>query len=172
MVPCLDSDRPKYRFFYYYPKLVKFLFHLDHHCSYDCQTYSLLSAKTKRCQKSLERNVIPLFAIRIRIVRPKLRSSSSTFILLLQVLNLFLALLLSSFGASNLSAAGGTDEDTNKLSEAFNRIGRFRRWIKKSVVKIMIYAKERLVECCQRQISARRGMYVTLCGGIIFLEIQ
>ena len=146
--------------------MVKFLFHLDRHCSYDCQTYSLLSAKTKRCQESLERYVIPPFCLTY-VVRysPKLRSSSSTFILLLQVLNLFLALLLSSFGASNLSAAGGTDEDTNKLSEAFNRIGRFRRWIKKSVVKVMIYAKERLVECCQRQISARRGMDVTCVVG-------
>ena len=45
----------------------------------------------------------------------------------LVVLNLFLALLLSSFGASNLSAAGGVDDDTNKLSEAWKRIGRFRR---------------------------------------------
>lgn len=47
----------------------------------------------------------------------------------LVVLNLFLALLLSSFGASNLSAVGSNDDDTNKLSEAFNRIGRFRRWV-------------------------------------------
>ena len=38
-----------------------------------------------------------------------------------QVLNLFLALLLSSFGASNLSAADAGDDATNKLTEAFNR---------------------------------------------------
>lgn len=38
-----------------------------------------------------------------------------------QVLNLFLALLLSSFGASNLSAADSGDDGTNKLAEAFNR---------------------------------------------------
>ena len=48
-----------------------------------------------------------------------------------KVLNLFLALLLSSFGASNLSAAGSVDDDTNKLSEAFNRIGRLRNWTQK-----------------------------------------
>ena len=68
-----------------------------------------------------------------------------------------MALLLSSFGASNLSAAGGTDDDTNKLSEAFNRISRFRRWAKKAVIRAMIYAHSKSVECCQRQISARRG---------------
>ena len=36
-----------------------------------------------------------------------------------QVLNLFLALLLSSFGASNLSGATSEDDGTNKLTEAF-----------------------------------------------------
>ena len=38
-----------------------------------------------------------------------------------KVLNLFLALLLSSFGASNLSAADSGDDGTNKLTEAINR---------------------------------------------------
>ncbi|CAG0880165.1 unnamed protein product [Cyprideis torosa] len=47
----------------------------------------------------------------------------------LVVLNLFLALLLSSFGASSLSSPQ-TDSDTNKLTEAFARFGRFFRWIK------------------------------------------
>ena len=46
-----------------------------------------------------------------------------------QVLNLFLALLLSSFGASNLSSPTA-DAETNKLAEAFSRIGRFIKWIK------------------------------------------
>ncbi|CAL8126446.1 unnamed protein product [Orchesella dallaii] len=49
----------------------------------------------------------------------------------LVVLNLFLALLLSSFGASNLSSPQA-DAETNKLTEAFHRIGRFSRWIKYS----------------------------------------
>lgn len=34
---------------------------------------------------------------------------------ILQVLNLFLALLLSSFGASNLSMARDPDDETNKV---------------------------------------------------------
>lgn len=51
-----------------------------------------------------------------------------------QVLSLFLALLLSSFGASNLSAVPTSSGDTNKLAEAFDRIGRFKRWVKTSVL--------------------------------------
>ncbi|XP_018330937.1 sodium channel protein para isoform X3 [Agrilus planipennis] len=50
----------------------------------------------------------------------------------LVVLNLFLALLLSNFGSSNLSA-GTADNDTNKIAEAFDRIGRFIDWIKLNV---------------------------------------
>ncbi|ODM91686.1 Sodium channel protein para [Orchesella cincta] len=49
----------------------------------------------------------------------------------LVVLNLFLALLLSSFGASNLSSS--PDAETNKIAEAFGRIGRFIRWVKAGV---------------------------------------
>ena len=52
----------------------------------------------------------------------------------LQVLNLFLALLLSSFGASNLSSAQ-VDSDTNKLAEAFNRIDRFKKWVKGGIIQ-------------------------------------
>lgn len=88
---------------------------------------------------------------------PALYSLHKWMYFLFQVLNLFLALLLSSFGASNLSAAGGTDDDTNKLSEAFNRIGRFRRWVKNFTIRGLIYVKDRIVECCRRQITARRG---------------
>ncbi|XP_076261230.1 sodium voltage-gated channel paralytic isoform X19 [Rhynchophorus ferrugineus] len=47
----------------------------------------------------------------------------------LVVLNLFLALLLSNFGSSSLSAPTA-DNDTNKIAEAFDRIGRFINWIK------------------------------------------
>ena len=73
------------------------------------------------------------------------------------MLNLFLALLLSSFGASNLSAAGGADGDTNKLTEAFSRIGRFRRWIKKSLLNGLICVKNRVVLCFTRQVIERRS---------------
>lgn len=48
----------------------------------------------------------------------------------LVVLNLFLALLLSSFGASNLSQAPSDSGDTKKLAEAFDRFSRFFNWIK------------------------------------------
>ena len=49
-----------------------------------------------------------------------------------QVLNLFLALLLSSFGASNLSS--GPDEgEPNKLAQAIDRIDRFIAWVKRSI---------------------------------------
>ncbi|CAL8142651.1 unnamed protein product [Orchesella dallaii] len=68
----------------------------------------------------------------------------------LVVLNLFLALLLSSFGASNLSSA--PDPETNKLAEAFERIGRFINWIKskirqffRSIVDSLIRAKNQIV---------------------------
>lgn len=48
----------------------------------------------------------------------------------LVVLNLFLALLLSSFGASNLSAPTSDSADTKKLQEAFDRFSRAHKWIK------------------------------------------
>ncbi|KQS30187.1 uncharacterized protein Dere_GG19319, isoform AN [Drosophila erecta] len=50
----------------------------------------------------------------------------------LVVLNLFLALLLSNFGSSSLSAPTA-DNDTNKIAEAFNRIGRFKSWVKRNI---------------------------------------
>ncbi|XP_044257372.1 sodium channel protein para-like isoform X3 [Tribolium madens] len=53
----------------------------------------------------------------------------------LVVLNLFLALLLSNFGSSSLSAPTA-DNDTNKIAEAFDRIGRFIRWVKGNVLHI------------------------------------
>lgn len=52
-----------------------------------------------------------------------------------QVLNLFLALLLSNFGSSNLSAPTA-DNDTNKIAEAIDRIARFIQWIKRNVLYI------------------------------------
>lgn len=52
-----------------------------------------------------------------------------------QVLNLFLALLLSNFGSSNLSAPTA-DNDTNKIAEAIDRIARFIKWIKRNILFI------------------------------------
>lgn len=42
-----------------------------------------------------------------------------------------MALLLSNFGSSSLSAPTA-DQDTNKIAEAFARIGRFIDWIKRT----------------------------------------
>lgn len=75
----------------------------------------------------------------------------------LVVLNLFLALLLSSFGASNLSAAGGVDDDTNKLTEAFNRIGRFRRWIKGLIWRSLCYICRKIAHCFRVHFTSKRG---------------
>ncbi|XP_058802302.1 sodium channel protein para isoform X2 [Phymastichus coffea] len=60
----------------------------------------------------------------------------------LVVLNLFLALLLSNFGSSNLSAPTA-DNDTNKITEAIDRINRFIAWIKRNILNFfkMLRAK-------------------------------
>ena len=49
------------------------------------------------------------------------------------MLNLFLALLLSSFGAENLQQSQD-DGETNKLQEAVDRINRFTQYIKSHVL--------------------------------------
>lgn len=69
-----------------------------------------------------------------------------------QVLNLFLALLLSNFGSSSLSAPTA-DNDTNKIAEAFNRISRFINWIKRNVADAAKLVKNKLTN----QISDRHG---------------
>lgn len=53
------------------------------------------------------------------------------------MLNLFLALLLSNFGSSSLSAPAA-DTETNKIAEAFTRISRFNAWCKRS---LLMFAK-------------------------------
>lgn len=60
-----------------------------------------------------------------------------------KVLNLFLALLLSNFGSSSLSAPAA-DTETNKIAEAFNRIARFINWIKRTVANALKYVKNKL----------------------------
>nr|AAQ84279.2 voltage-gated sodium channel protein [Mesobuthus martensii] len=55
----------------------------------------------------------------------------------LVVLNLFPALLLSSFGAANLSMASPESADTKKLQEAFERIGRAINWVKICFLRIL-----------------------------------
>ncbi|CAF3598036.1 unnamed protein product [Adineta steineri] len=53
----------------------------------------------------------------------------------LVVLNLFLALLLASFG-SNVLREGGNDDDDNKIGEAIERIQRLFRFIVNSIVHL------------------------------------
>lgn len=55
----------------------------------------------------------------------------------LVVLNLFLALLLSSFGASNLSAPSTESADTKKLQEAFDRFSRAHKWLKQKMISFL-----------------------------------
>ncbi|XP_055854970.1 sodium channel protein para isoform X31 [Episyrphus balteatus] len=61
----------------------------------------------------------------------------------LVVLNLFLALLLSNFGSSSLSAPTA-DNDTNKIAEAFNRFSRFSKWIKRNVASCFKLIRNKL----------------------------
>nr|AKH03687.1 voltage-gated sodium channel alpha subunit LNav14a21+ [Lymnaea stagnalis] len=58
----------------------------------------------------------------------------------LVVLNLFLALLLSSFGSESLSRSESADEP-NKIAEAIDRFKRFGNWVK---VKIIVCIKVKL----------------------------
>ncbi len=60
-----------------------------------------------------------------------------------QVLNLFLALLLSNFGSSSLSAPTA-DSETNKIAEAFNRISRFKKWVKQSILNALKRLKNKI----------------------------
>ncbi|KAH3854426.1 hypothetical protein DPMN_096968 [Dreissena polymorpha] len=63
----------------------------------------------------------------------------------LVVLNLFLALLISSFGTENLAGDAGEDEaePTNKLAEAFNRFSRFGNWVKVHMIVLVKRTRER-----------------------------
>ncbi|XP_042876666.1 sodium channel protein para-like isoform X15 [Penaeus japonicus] len=75
----------------------------------------------------------------------------------LVVLNLFLALLLSSFGASNLSAPV-SDGEPNKLAEAFDRIARFKLWAKRTAMNGLKLVRSKLTNQISDQtpVLARR----------------
>ncbi|XP_055699426.1 sodium channel protein para isoform X18 [Phlebotomus papatasi] len=72
----------------------------------------------------------------------------------LVVLNLFLALLLSNFGSSSLSAPTA-DNDTNKIAEAFNRISRFINWIKRNIANALKYVRNKLTNQISDQASGK-----------------
>lgn len=73
----------------------------------------------------------------------------------IQVLNLFLALLLSSFGASNLSQAPSDTADTKKLQEAIDRFSRASNWLKNFLLQVL---KVKLF------ISTPTNLYFFLCN--------
>lgn len=60
-----------------------------------------------------------------------------TFLLFFQVLNLFLALLLSSFSGDNLSA-GDDDGEMNNLQIAIGRITRGVDWFKAFIIRTVL----------------------------------
>ncbi|XP_017114861.1 sodium channel protein para isoform X45 [Drosophila elegans] len=72
----------------------------------------------------------------------------------LVVLNLFLALLLSNFGSSSLSAPTA-DNDTNKIAEAFNRIGRFKSWVKRNIADCFKLIRNKLTNQISDQPSGK-----------------
>ncbi|XP_065366022.1 sodium channel protein para isoform X13 [Calliphora vicina] len=72
----------------------------------------------------------------------------------LVVLNLFLALLLSNFGSSSLSAPTA-DNDTNKIAEAFNRIGRFKNWVKRNIADCFKLIRNKLTNQISDQPSGK-----------------
>ncbi|XP_063225568.1 sodium channel protein para isoform X2 [Bacillus rossius redtenbacheri] len=61
----------------------------------------------------------------------------------LVVLNLFLALLLSNFGSSNLSAPTA-DNETNKIAEAFERFARAHNWVKRNLLHLAKMLRSKL----------------------------
>lgn len=87
----------------------------------------------------------------------------------LVVLNLFLALLLSNFGSSNLSAPTA-DNDTNKIAEAFDRIGRLIGWIKSNVLHIAKLIRFKLTNQISDQPSDERDGSLEITGDEILAD--
>jgi hypothetical protein len=69
---------------------------------------------------------------------------------------------LSSFGASNLSGATSDEDGTNKLTEAFKRISRFKLFAKKLILKSFAFIKDRSIECFRKSLSLERGKSVDI----------
>ncbi|CAG9855273.1 unnamed protein product [Phyllotreta striolata] len=87
----------------------------------------------------------------------------------LVVLNLFLALLLSNFGSSSLSAPTA-DNDTNKIAEAFDRIGRFIKWIKAGMADIAKLIRFKLTNQISDQPSDPRDGGLDIPGDEILAD--
>lgn len=91
------------------------------------------------------------------------------FVFDVQVLNLFLALLLSSFGAESLKNVE-EDEGPNKLQEAIDRINRFVIYVKSHVIyciKTRGQRKALALQECDSGFAAKPGVSA-LDGGIQF----
>nr|CAD7256120.1 unnamed protein product [Timema shepardi] len=74
----------------------------------------------------------------------------------LVVLNLFLALLLSNFGSSNLSAPTA-DNETNKIAEAFDRFGRANAWVKRNLLHLAKLLRSKLTNQISDQTPEAHG---------------
>ena len=74
----------------------------------------------------------------------------------MQVLNLFLALLLSSFGAESLQHSQDDSGEPNKLQEAVDRINRFVLFIKSHIlycVKVKMAKKGNMIDGLDHSIT-------------------
>jgi voltage-gated sodium channel type II alpha len=86
-----------------------------------------------------------------------------------QVLNLFLALLLSNFGSSSLSAPTA-DQETNKIAEAFNRISRFKKWVKSSIANGLKKLKNKITNQISVQQPSGKESWLCLC--VVYTRID
>lgn len=90
--------------------------------------------------------------------------------IIFQVLNLFLALLLSNFGSSSLSTPTA-DQDTNKIAEAFNRISRFIDWVKRNVADVMKLLKNKLTNQIAIHAPGKMCVLPVCCGMSLYLYV-
>ncbi|XP_066993816.2 sodium channel protein para [Anabrus simplex] len=87
----------------------------------------------------------------------------------LVVLNLFLALLLSNFGSSNL-AAPSADNDTNKIAEAFDRISRFINWMKRNMLNLAKMMRAKLTNQISDQTPEHKDTELELTADEILAD--
>jgi len=71
----------------------------------------------------------------------------------LVILNLFLALLLSSF--SDMGGGGDEDDEPDKMAIAFGRFGTFKRFLIRSIKNFFVFLKNKIVEL----VTGRRTDY-------------
>ncbi|RWS17360.1 sodium channel protein para-like protein [Dinothrombium tinctorium] len=86
----------------------------------------------------------------------------------LVVLRLFLALLLSSFGAANLSAPAAENSDTKKLQEAFDRFSRAYKWLKNkfcSFLKRIFRSRNRVADVSSNQNQINNAVIAVIPEG-------